>query len=67
MYVTDTNPSPILNIAHSLNNSDSIANDGLSSRIIKPTVMKITDPLILIFNKSFNTGQFPDLLKIANK
>ena len=43
----------------------STGNDGLSSRIIKSTIMKITDPLTLIVNKSLNTGQFPDLLKIA--
>ena len=65
MYVTETNPSEILNISHSLNNTNSTCNDGLSSVIIKFTIIEIADPLTLIFNKSFNTGQFSDLLKIA--
>ena len=39
--------------------------DSISIRLLKITITSIVEPLCLIFNKSFLTGQLPINLKIA--
>jgi hypothetical protein len=65
MYVGGTDMFEIINIVSQLNTSDGIGNDGISAKIVKSTISEIAQPLAIAFNKSLETGIFPDKLKIA--
>ena len=62
MFVTNTDPGEIINIVRS---NYSKGNDDITPSIIKDIIFQIALPLIYIFNKSFQNGQYPDKLEIA--
>lgn len=59
----DTNE--VINITHSLNNKNSFGYDSIPLNIVKRCITQIASPLSYIINCSFQTGVFPDPLKIA--
>ena len=63
VYLTDC--SEILNVVQRLETSSSIDYDRISHTVAKGVLWKIYKPLSEIFNMSFNSGEFPDKLKIA--
>jgi hypothetical protein len=55
----------LLNQITSLNNSNSSSTDCMSNNIIKYCKYELINPLLFIFNLSFNLGTFPTSLKCA--
>ena len=65
MFVTSTDPQEIENIIQMWKQTNSIGYDGLSSYVIKKTILDISVSLSIVFNISLTLGQFPDPLKVA--
>ena len=65
MFVTSTDPQEIENIVQLLKQTNSVGYDGLSSDVIKKTILDISVPLSMVFNISVTLGQFPDPLKVS--
>jgi hypothetical protein len=65
MFITGTDPHEITTIVSQLNASDSMGCDGISASIFKAILPEILTPLTALFDKSLETGVFPDKLKIA--
>lgn len=57
--------SEIKNIINSLNSSSASGSDDISVKILKMSIDTISPILCKLINQSFNTGVFPDLLKLA--
>ena len=54
-----------INILDSLKPKPSCGNDGISTKLLKPTKQEICKPLTIIINQSIATGIFPEPRKIA--
>ena len=65
IYLRPTCPNEIMEIIKSLQKKKSFGHDGFNSVLIKKLQESIIIPLSTIFNKSFETGQLPNNLKIA--
>lgn len=65
MGIINTDHNEIINIAKLLKSSSSKGADDISSTVVKGLIAEISSPLSIIFNKSFELGQFPDKLKLA--
>ena len=65
MGITDTNGDEIIGIVNLLKSSFSKELTTFSSRATKKVINDLYFLLSIIFNKSFELGQFPDKLKIA--
>jgi hypothetical protein len=65
MVVNDTDVIEISKLVTLLNKSPSTGIDGIPSIIVKNTISAIAQPLSFVINLSLNSGQFPDLLKVA--
>jgi hypothetical protein len=55
----------ITDIVSNLKNSKGIGLDGFSTTVVKKVITQISEPLTKIFNKSLETGVFPQKLKLA--
>ena len=64
MYVPVITECEIMTVVSSLTNS-SPGWDNLPARLLKPYILEYIKPLSYIINKSFETGIFPDDLKVA--
>ena len=64
MYVPVITECEIMTVVSSLTNS-SPGWDILPARLLKPYILEYIKPLLYIINKSFETGVFPDDLKVA--
>ena len=62
---TEVNEEIILDIIGNLKNSNSCGFDDLSTNTLKSIKHSVTKPLAIIINQIFNTGEFPEQLKIA--
>lgn len=58
-------PQDVLQIIRSLNNTNSVGHDGISTNIIKSVSSEICVHLSHLINLSISTGTFPDALKIS--
>jgi hypothetical protein len=65
IYLTPCSIEEILKIITSLKNSKSTGHDNLNSTLIKGIKYGIVGPLSFLINRSFESGIFPDSLKIA--
>jgi hypothetical protein len=65
MFIADTDTTEIMDITSQLSQSDSKGNDGISARVAKAVMPEIARPLAMVFEKSLESGVFPDKLKIA--
>ena len=65
MGIIDTNSDEIIRIINLLKYSFSKGADDISSVVTTKVINELSLPLSIIFNKSFELGQFPDKLKIA--
>jgi len=63
--VLPATPDEITSLIKQMTSKPSSGFDGISIDIIKLSISLIAKPLATIVNKSFSTGTFPDLLKIA--
>ena len=64
-FCTSTTPSEIINMINNIKNSGSAGPDNVPSSIIKHSKYAIADIFAYLCNLSFETGIFPDCLKIA--
>jgi len=65
MFCSPVTPNEIARIIQRLPNNKAPGGDGINSKILKEICESIAFPLAHIFNLSFNTGEVPELLKIA--
>ena len=65
LIINPTEPKEIENIIKEFDPSKSVGPNSLPPKILKLISPLISKPLSDIFNKSFKTGIFPDLLKIS--
>ena len=65
LFLEPCTPNEIQNIVNSLKNSKGLGLDGFSTSIIKQIITTILSPLTTIFNKSLESGVFPEKLKLA--
>ena len=66
IFLTPCTEYEIRKIIQSLKNKKSSRHDGISNILLKDWMDVIICPLYLIFNKSLNTGIFPDQMKHAD-
>ena len=60
-----TNPNEVINIVSNFKNKNSAGHDLIPVNVMKATIANIANPISKIINCSFQTGIFPDTLKIA--
>lgn len=65
IFLTPTDDDEIISVIKELKNKKISGLDGISSSLIKKCYIHLIKPLTLIINLSLNTGEFPELLKIA--
>ena len=65
MFVDKVSEEEIVLIVTKLKSKTSIDSDGLDMEIVKRTIDCIIKPLCYIFNLSFQTGTFPNKMKVA--
>ena len=65
MMVEPTDSNEIINLIKGFSNNKAAGYDDILVRIIKSVSYSIATPLVSLFNLSFETGVFPDQLKIA--
>ena len=65
LYATEVAVNELMNVVNSLPNKTSSGFDGLSTKNLKLIFPYIPCVLLQIINKSFMSGVFPDILKIA--
>lgn len=63
IFLTPVNEIDIIQIIHSLNNTNSTGNDEVTTKIIKLSTKIIACPLSYLINLSFKEGVFPSKLK----
>ena len=66
MYFTPTDMVEIKDIIQNLPNKGSSGYDGISNKLIKSLLTKLTEPLVIVCNKSLQEGIFPDAMKHAD-
>ena len=62
---SNTNREEVLKIINNFLPKTSTGCDELSMKLLKRIKLIVCDPLALIINQSFNTGIFPEQLKLA--
>jgi hypothetical protein len=65
LYLTPITEAEITIVLSKLSSGKAPGSDGIGSFVIKEAKNALAKPLMLLFNKSFSTGVFPDSLKIA--
>ena len=65
MFLEPVNYSEIVNLVNAWGNKTSLDCHNFSMSLIKKVIVPIAKPLVHIFNLSFRSGKFPDLMKIA--
>jgi len=65
LFILPTNKCEIFDAVCNLKATKSPGYDCISPKIVKAAIDDIAEPLTVMFNYSFVTGTFPDMLKIA--
>ena len=65
MFLEPVLPSTVIETIHKLKTKSSSGHDGISTKLIKSTIVNIINPITYIINKSFETGIVPMEMKIA--
>ena len=66
LFLSPTNTTEINNLIQNLPNKNSSGHDSISNILLKKLAPSILAPLTLLFNKSLETGIFPDEMKKAD-
>ena len=66
LFLTPTTSDEIKDLIMSLPNKTSSGHDSISNNLLKKLIPAIVEPLRIIFNKSLETGTFPDEMKKAD-
>lgn len=65
MVLFSVDETEVFKVCSALKNSNSCGADGISSYVVKSVADLIAAPLCNVINKSFNSGHFPNLLKLS--
>ena len=65
MFLSPTTPDEVANILKTFNLNKASGPNSLPAKILKGLKSKISEPLCTLINLSFNTGVFPNSLKVA--
>lgn len=65
IFLTPADEDEIISIVKKLKNKKSSGADGISMKVIKACIIFIAKPLSYLVNKMFETGRFPDKLKLS--
>jgi len=65
MFLEPVLPSTVIETINKLKTKSSFGHDGISTKLIKATIINIVHPLTYIINKSFESGIVPKDMKIA--
>ena len=65
MFMAPTDPQEIITCIDSLKRKHSSGNDNITSALLKDIKYDISSPLAILINKSLETGEVPELLKLA--
>ena len=65
IFLEPVTKTELNNLIISLNPRTSSGHDGISFKLIQNAINDIIDPLLFVLNLSFETGTFPNKLKIA--
>ena len=65
-FLAPTSVDEIHYLIKSLPNKTSSGHDSISNNLIKKLSPSILEPLVIIFNKSLETGVFPEEMKLAD-
>ena len=66
VYLSPTNKQEVLSVIKGLKNKKSSGWDGISNKLLKDLAYVLAYPLSIVFNKSIDTGIFPEIFKIAD-
>jgi hypothetical protein len=66
LELIQTTKEDVLKILKGLDVGKAMGPDGISNRLLKETSAAISEPLSILFNKSFTTGKVPKIWKEAN-
>ena len=66
LFLSLTNTNEINKLIQNLPNKNSSGHDSISNNLLKKLAPSILVPLTLLFNKSLETGVFPDEMKKAD-
>lgn len=66
MFLFPVTENEVENVAKGLKKKSSAGIDGIPDCIVKQCIQLLKKPLTNIYNASFDSGIFPDQLKIAN-
>ena len=65
IFIAPCTSNEIITVVNCLSNSIGIGLDGFMIKVIKLAIRFIAEPLLHIFNRSFEVGTFPSHLKYA--
>lgn len=65
MYLYPTNETEVIKVIRQLKPKKSPGDDGIRSETLKEISSEIVSPVMYLINKCFDTGRFPELLKIG--
>jgi hypothetical protein len=65
MFVEPCTVEEIAATINNLQNTTGVGVDGFQTRVVKSVSEYIAEPLVHVFNQSFENGEFPDRLKLA--
>ena len=65
MFITNVEEQEVINIVRNLKNKTSYDADDINMTIIKSVFQSILKPFVHICNKSFQSGVFPEKMKLA--
>ncbi len=65
MFMAPTDNYEVLKMITSLKSKNSSGHDNINSKFVKLIQHNLVSPLVILFNKSLETGIVPDLMKLA--
>lgn len=65
LFLQPVTPKEVYNIIKNLKNKHSYGIDDIPPTLLKTCINELTYPLSILINQSFETGEFPNLLKIS--
>ena len=66
LFMTPTTPQEIQEIISGLANKSSSGHDNITNTLLKQPQVSLSEPLSIIFNKSLESGEFPQEMKKAD-
>ena len=65
LFMYPTTQNEIENLISNMTPKNSSGHDGISNKVLKELGPKLSYPLQIVFNRSLESGDFPDIMKLA--